>query len=75
MLHFLNKMSIYVHISQSLNNKSDFKSHSVNSDVASSPFHARISAAENALAFSRSREEKFTRGFFRQMREICANFA
>ena len=75
MLHFLNKMSIHVHISQLLNNKSDFKSHSVNFDVASSPFHARISAAENARAFNRSREEKFTRGLFRQMREICADFA
>ena len=75
MLHFLNKMSIHVHISQLLNNKSDFKSHTFNSDVASSPFHARISDAENARAFTRSREEKFMHVFFRQMLEICTNFA
>ena len=29
----------------------------VNSNVASSPFNAQISATENAQAFSRSREE------------------
>ena len=45
----------------SLNNLSDFKNHSVNSDVASSQFHARISAAENARAFSRSHVKKFMR--------------
>ena len=72
MLHLLNKMSIHVHISQLLNNKSDFKSHSVNSDVASSPFHARISDADNVRAFNRSREEKFTRGFFL---DKCAKYA
>ena len=82
MLHFLNKMSKHVHISQLLNNKSDFKSHRVNSDVASSPFHARISATENARAFTRSRKEKFTHGFLdkcpkyaRILREFRANFA
>ena len=57
MLHFLNKMSIHVHNSQLLNNKSDFKSQTVNSDVASSPFHAQISAAENARAFTRSKRK------------------
>ena len=31
--------------------------------------------AENAQAFNPSRKEKFTHGFFRQMHEICANFA
>ena len=39
------------------------------------PFHTQISVAENTQAFSRSREEKFMRGFFRQMHEICTNFA
>ena len=43
----------YIHISQLLKKSySDLKSHSVNTDVASSPFHAQISAVENVLAFN-----------------------